>query len=188
MKAQQQQEKSSGTVEVALNGIVVPPVYVNKDYLFFAFILNLALVWTLGFSMATSGDGATMFSFAWTYRMDSRDSRANMSHASEQIQDMYLKNVDSNISHVSSMLEKAYGLAGCRQAVYEGNMEWRQWEISPTCNCIRNLHVGYMNAVWPNRTKLDPVAMDNEDSKQKKEALRKAIDTKCFKLVRHTQV
>lgn len=164
------------------------PIVVNKDYLFFAFILNMALVWTLGFSVATSGDDITLFSFAWTYRMDALDSRVSMSYASEQIQSMYLTNVNAEIPHVSSMLERAYDLAGCSEAVYEGDMEWRQWEISPTCNCIRNLHVGYMTAVWPNQTKLNENEMKNKDTMEKKEALKKAIDQKCFKLIRHTQV
>jgi len=164
----------------------------NRDFLLVAFVLNMAMVWTVGITLAVDREDVPMLSFGWTFRLPSNDERFNMSRASENIVNMYKENTigtaHTNIGAqaLANMLDSSLSHAGCKHAIADGSLTWRQSEISPTCNCLRNTHIAYVTAV-------NPVVLGLNQSKDATE--RDKIDTivasipkKCFMWVRHTQV
>ena len=158
----------------------------NRDFLLVAFVLNMAMVWTVGITLAVDRQDVPMLSFAWTFRLPSTDERFNMSDASEKISKMYHENTQTSAQALSNILDSSLSHAGCKHAIADGGLTWRQSEISPTCNCLRNTHIAYVTAV-------NPVVLGLNQSKDATE--RDKIDTivasipkKCFMWVRHTQV
>lgn len=164
------------------------PHPVNRDMLLVALLFNLALLNTFSLSTVTNVGDAALFSYGWTFRLDSKHASADMSSAKGTILKMYEDNRISGRAELGTMLDTMFDLAKCKPAAYDGGLQWSAEEVSPTCNCIRNIHVEYVKSVNPNGVGLTPVEMGNDDTKAKTKAVMAAIDKKCFSAIRHTQV
>ncbi len=162
------------------------PIIRNKNFLLVYFVLNLALVWTVGITLGLARDVIPMLSFPWTFRIPSSDAKFNMTNASEVITTMYKANRDTSAQNLEKMLQTSLSMAGCKHAIQDGQLQWRQSEISPTCNCLRNHHVAYVAATHP--ALLDLQTKLSEEEEMKLQAIRDATHKKCFEWVRHTQV
>jgi hypothetical protein len=147
---------------------------------------NLILLATLAFSVIVNTQDAELFSFGWTYRLSSRN--LNMQHVQEQIAAKYLNNTDSSKIALGMMTDEILDLAHCKDAIYSTGLSWQASDASPTCNCLRNLHVEYIKAITPNGVGLNVTQMKNNDTNNKTQAVVRAINMKCFKAVRMTQI
>lgn len=155
---------------------------------FISLVINLLLLFTLSVTVLTNLEDAGMFSFGWTYRLNTNDASVDMNAAREAIRTAYAANTDSSLDHLGSMLDDFYDLARCKPALYDGGLEWSAGEISPTCNCVRNMHVEYVKSVRPAGEGLNRTAMNSTDTRDKVQKVTRALDLKCFTAVRHTQV
>lgn len=147
---------------------------------------NLILLATLAFSVIVNTQDAELFSFGWTYRLSSRD--LNMQHVQEQIAAKYLNNTNSSKVALGMMTDEILDMAHCKNAIYSSGLSWLAQDTSPTCNCLRNMHVEYIKAITPNGVGLNVTQMKNNDTNVKTQAVVRAINMKCFKAVRMTQV
>lgn len=160
----------------------------NRDMLVAALIFNIALLNLFTITVVTNTEDASLFSFGWTFRLTSKDPYADMSAAKGVITDMYVNNRISNPQMLGAMLDDIFAIAKCKPAVYDGGLEWNAEEASPTCNCLRNMHVEYIKSVNPNGKNLTTPEMGNDDTKVKTAAVVKVIERKCFEAIRHSQV
>jgi hypothetical protein len=160
----------------------------NKDMLVVALIFNIALLNTFSFSLISSAADASLFSYGWTFRLGSKDPSANMQEARASITKMYSENRLSSKAALGDMLDNIYKVAQCRSAAYDGGLQWSPGEVSPTCNCLRNMHVEYIKSVTPMGVNLTSAEMANNDTAVKTSAVITAIQKKCFNAIRHTQV
>ena len=144
------------------------------------------MVWTVGITLAVDREDVPMLSFGWTFRLPSNDERFNMSRASENIVNMYKENTNISAQVLANMLDQSLSHAGCKHAIADGGLTWRQSEISPTCNCLRNTHIAYVTAVNPVVLGLNQ--SKNATEREKIDAIIASIPKKCFNWVRHTQV
>lgn len=120
--------------------------------------------------------------------MGSKDERHDMSRTVAEIVSMYKDNRNSTPEYLGSMLDDVFFKAGCMPVDYDGGLRWDPGDVSPSCTCLRNLHVEYFKAVRPNNMGLLPTEMGSDESKNKLLNFTLAVENKCFRLVRHTQV
>lgn len=151
-------------------------------------IINILVLVILSLSMYVNTEDSRLFSYGWTYRLGSKDERVNMTLAKESIMKMYKSNLNSANDHLGTMLDDIYSLAMCKPALYDGGLEWSADEMSPMCNCLRNMHVEYVRSIHPAGVPLNVQQMNSTDTRTKTEVVIKAINIKCFSAVRHTQV
>jgi hypothetical protein len=160
----------------------------NRDMLAAALIFNLALVNLLAISVAANLEDASLFTYGWTQRLDSRHPSSDMADAREAISKMYIDNKISSRQELGSMLLKIFEAANCKPVVYDASLVWSAADVSPTCNCLNNMHLEYIKSVNPNGVNLTAIEMANNDTKMKTEIVVQAIKKKCFDAIRHTQV
>jgi len=168
------------------NGQVTPEFAKKnrRDDLAAYLLLNMCLLVALCISALVGLDDSKMFSFGWTYRLGIKDSRANMYAAGVEISNMYCINRNSSPERLAQMLGEAYHKASCKQSMYEGGIEWSEREASPTCNCLRNMHVQYAKAVNPDGVRLKPT----EFNTTRVEAATNSTYFNCFVALRNTQL
>lgn len=160
----------------------------NKDMLFAVFLLNLAMLWFLSVSVIINAKDVKFFTFDWTRRLESTDGLRNMTQARENIALAYINNRKSDHFSLGEMMEEMYRNASCRPVRYDGGLSWMSHEVSPTCNCLRNLHVAYIKAVRPNNVGLDENDFKNPENVGNTTLIVTAMKEKCFDMVRPTQV
>jgi hypothetical protein len=160
----------------------------NKDMLLAALIFNIALLNTFSLSVVTNTKDAAMFSYGWTFRLGSKDKGSDMVSAMDTISNMYTGNRNSERPALGTMLDRIFEVAKCNPLSYDGGLQWRPEEISPTCNCLRNMHVEYVKSVNPAGLGLNITEMANTDTVTKTKVVVAAIKKKCFSAIRHTQV
>lgn len=152
------------------------------------FLLNVALMWLLLASTIVNARDMRFFTFSWTRRLQSNDAWMNMSDAKEDITRMYHDNDDSSLVGLGRMMDTIFRNASCRPVLYDGGLDWMPHEVSPTCNCLRNIHVDYIKAVRPQGVGLSANQFRDPDTISKTKNTTNAMRARCFDSVRPTQV
>jgi hypothetical protein len=160
----------------------------NKDMLAAALIFNLALVNLLAISVASNLGDMSLFTFGWTQRLNSMHPSNDMNKTKHVITQLYIANNVSTREQLWVMRQKILDPANCNPVMYDGALKWRAADVSPTCNCLENMHVEYVKSITPNSVRLTDSEMKNNDTKAKTEVLVQVIEKKCFEAIRHTQV
>jgi hypothetical protein len=160
----------------------------NKDMLAAAVIFNVALINVLAISVAVNLQDTKLFTYGLTYRLNSRDPLQDMASARDTISNMYLDNKFSDKVKLGLMLDNIHKVAQCNTVEFDGGLRWNAGDVSPTCNCLTNMHIEYIKSVNPLGIGLNEAEMLNADTKNKTEAVVKAVQKKCFNAIRHTQV
>lgn len=166
----------------------------HRDVLVVMLALNFSLMYTLATSLyLNSGDGKE-FKFFWTYRLPVNDQRANMTAAKDQIMNAYLSNRDTSLPRLAAMLEDAYDAARCHPTEYVSGtgFSWGREQVSPTCLCLRNMHVEYVKGCrvpdGRGNIGLTPEQMGTPETIKNVTAVANAVRDRCFQHVRPTQI
>ena len=144
-------------------------------------LLSMLLLYTVAIVAYTHQSDAHMFSFGWSNRIIDLKGR-------DDIYAMYRENRDVSDARMDEMLKKALDIALCKPVAFNGGLQWNYDEVSPTCNCIRNMHVEYVKSVTPNGVRLWENIMNRSDSVLNTKWISNRMRVECFQNLRHTQV
>ena len=122
-----------------------------------------------------------MFSFGWSNRIIETPGR-------DAVATMYKDNKNTSNAKLEQILKDSLDLALCRPVTYNGGLQWQPEEVSPTCNCLRNMHVEYVKSVTPGGVQLPEEVMNTAQSKLNSLWISNRLKTECFQNLRHTQV
>lgn len=70
----------------------------------------------------------------------------------KDIGNSYSTNKNSSEAALESLLNSAYERGMCYPVLYGGSLQWSGDDVSPLCNCIRNMHMEYSSFVMANGT------------------------------------
>jgi hypothetical protein len=109
---------------------------------------------------------------------------------------MYANTTDLSQQRMGKVMDFILASARCQPVMLGAedssssstSLRWTAEEVSPMCNCLRNYHVEYIKAVRPNGVPLTPQQLDTVEMRVNITAIRVAVQDKCFKSVRATQV
>lgn len=160
----------------------------NNDAHLVFFVLNAVLLWFLAITVLMNGADNKLFTFDWTRRLRSSDEAWNMTRARDDIMLAYKLNSNSSLFGLGTMMDEVLRNASCRPVYYDGGLSWSSREVSPTCGCLRNIHVEYIKAVRPNGTGLTVQNFKDNSTIEGVANITHAIHDRCFKFVRPTQV
>ena len=171
-----------------------PPLRMDRQFVLL--MLNVSVAIVLLVSVLASQQEAKTFTFEWTERLYADDDKIKMSDVALRIDRLYDNNTNLTSAHLGIMLDAmlqgarcnpvGLGSAASSSPVSASLLHWGPHEVSPMCNCLRNIHVEYVKTVNPvgvPLTREDLTAFQPNIS-----AYRDAIQQKCFKKVRPTQV
>lgn len=147
-------------------------------------VLSTLLLFAVSIIVYSNLKDASLFSFGWSNRI------ININEPREFIASLYRENTDTSDARMDEMLRLSLEAAMCRQVAHNGGavLQWKQDEVSPTCNCLRNTHVEYVKSVQPYGVHLDVATMNRSDSVLNKLWISNRIRVECFQNIRHTQV
>lgn len=160
----------------------------RKDGLMFQFIMNVALLFLAIISVTVNRSECKLFTYRWTARLTGLEDYSNMTAAAETIQEMYAENQDSSSDHLGMMMDQIFSLSRCEPAIFGGELQWDQAGASPTCNCLRNIHLEYVKAVRPNGIGMLPEHFNETDNRVRVDQSVAKIKERCFTSLRNTQV
>lgn len=106
----------------------------------------------------------------------------------DSISAMYRDNNDTSVERLDWMLKYSLDAAMCKDVVFNGELQWRRSDVSPTCNCLRNVHREYIDSVVPRGIHLNVSTMTTKDSVLNKLWISNRVRIECFQNIRHTQV
>ena len=169
---------------------------VRMDRQFVLFMLNLSVALVLLVSVLVSQPETTLFTFEWTERLYADDDSLKLNEVALKIDRLYDNNTNFTSSNMGIMMDTilrgarcdpvALGSAASSSSVSGPSLHWGSHEVSPMCNCLRNVHVEYVKTVSPGGV---PVPAANLTALQPNiTSYRNDIKDKCFKKVRPTQV
>jgi hypothetical protein len=159
-------------------------VTVRKDSVVAYLLLNIALTLAISIAVISDTENAKMFSYSWTWRVGRDKDYGSMAGAGLAVHEDYRNNNDTSPGAMGTLLDRSYSAARCMPVAYDGAIQWSERQVSPTCNCIRNLHVDYARIVNPSNLQ-NVTGLDVNETLL---MIKASVFEKCFKRVRHTQV
>ncbi len=162
------------------------PVEVRKDGLLVYLLLNIALLLAISISVASSYEHARMFTYGWTWRVGRDTGYWNMLDQGKIISTDLQSNNETSVQGLGALLDRSFAAARCFPVSYGTAVQWSDRQVSPSCNCIRNVHVDYARLMDPSSAAI--MQADGLDVGSELQRIKDSLLERCFNRLRHTQV